>query len=232
MGKQFNYNRQNEYIVNQRDRTSILQNNRVLRNTYLLLALTLLLSAVTAGWSMMVNAPLINPVLTMIVYFALLFGIQTNRNSHVGIILTFLLTGFLGFTLGPILNYYVNTFSNGGELVMLSLGTTSIIFLVLSVIGLDSRRDFSKLSSFIGVGSMVVFGAIIVNFFLRIPALHLVLSIIIALISGSFILWQTNRIVNGGEENYIIATITIYVSILNIFMTILQFLGIFAGDRD
>lgn len=231
MNKPLNY-RQNTRVIDQGSTSSVIQTNHVLRNTYLLLSLTLLFSALTAGWSMMVAAPLINPIITLVVYFVLLFAIQATRNSPMGIVLTFALTGFLGWTLGPILNFYITTFSNGSELIMMSLGATGAIFLGLSAIALNPSRDFSRMGSFLGVGALVALVAIVINLFLQMPALYLALSVIIAFISGGFILWQTNQIVRGGETNYILATVTIYISILNIFMTILQFLGMFAGNRN
>lgn len=230
MNDRFNY-QQNARVIDARG-SSVIQTNRVLRNTYLLLSLTLLFSALTAGWSMMVAAPVINPIITLIVYFALLFGVQATRNSPMGLVLTFALTGFLGWTLGPILNHYITTFSNGSELIMMALGATGAIFLGLSAIALNPKRDFSRLGSFLGIGALIALVAIVVNLFLQMPALYLALSVIIAFISGGFILWQTNQIVRGGETNYIVATVTIYVSILNIFLTILQFLGMFSGNRN
>ncbi|WP_119343296.1 Bax inhibitor-1/YccA family protein [Facilibium subflavum] len=233
MNSPFDYKKQpGARVIDQRSSTSVIQANKVLRNTYLLLSLTLVFSALTAGWSMAVGAPVISPILTLIIYFGLLFGVQATRNSPMGLVLTFALTGFLGWTLGPILNFYITAFSNGSELIMMSLGATGAIFLGLSAIALNPNRDFSRLGSFLGIGALVALVAIVVNLFLQMPALYLALSVIIAFISGGFILWQTNQIVRGGETNYIVATVTIYVSILNIFLTILQFLGMFAGNRN
>ena len=230
MNNRFNY-QQNARVIETRG-GSVIQTNKVLRNTYLLLSLTLIFSALTAGWSMMVAAPAINPIITLIVYFALLFGVQATRNSPMGLVLTFALTGFLGWTIGPILNFYITSFSNGSELIMMALGSTGAIFLGLSAIALNPKRDFSRLGSFLGIGAIIALVAIVVNLFLQMPALYLALSVIIAFISGGFILWQTNQIVRGGETNYIVATVTIYISILNIFLTILQFLGMFSGNRN
>lgn len=211
---------------------STIQTNKVLRNTYLLLSITLIFSAITASWSMVTGASSINPIFTLIIYFGLLLSIQINRNSPIGLILTFALTGFLGWTLGPILNHYITSFSNGSKLVMLALGTTGTIFLGLSIIALNPKYNFFRVRNFLTVGTVVCLIAIFINLFLKLPALYFALSIIIAFISGGLILWQTNQIIHGGETNYILATITIYISILNIFLTILQFLGIFIGDRD
>ena len=219
-------------IIEQRTNRVILETNKVLKNTYLLLSLTLMFSALTAAFSIAASVPAINPILTLVVYFGLLFGIQATKDSSMGLVLTFVLTGFLGLTIAPILNFYLTTFSNGAELIMMSLGATGAIFLGLSVIAMNPNRDFTKLGSFLAVGSIVCLVAIIVNLFLQMPAIHLALSLMIAFISGGMILWQTNQIIQGGEKNYITATVTLYISILNLFLTILQFLTMFAGRRD
>jgi len=219
-------------IINQSTDRVIIETNSVLKNTYLLLSLTLLFSAVTAAVAIASSVPAMNPILTLVVYFGLLFGVQATRNSPMGLVLTFALTGFLGLTIAPILNFYLTTFSNGAELIMMSLGATGAIFLGLSVIAMNPTRDFTKLGSFLAVGSIVCLVAIVVNLFLQMPAIHLALSLMIAFISGGMILWQTNQIINGGESNYITATVTLYISILNLFLTILQFLAMFAGRRD
>ena len=226
--------RNNHYgnIINQRTERVIIETNRVLKNTYLLLSLTLLFSAITAGFAIATSIPAINPILTLVVYFGLLFGIQATKDSSMGLVLTFVLTGFLGLSIAPILNFYLTTFNNGAELIMMSLGATGAIFLGLSVIAMNPNRDFTKLGSFLAVGSIVCLVAIIVNLFLQMPAIHLALSLMIAFISGGMILWQTNQIIHGGEKNYITATVTLYISILNLFLTILQFLAMFAGRRD
>ena len=219
-------------IIEQRTNRVILETNKVLKNTYLLLSLTLMFSALTAAFSIAASVPAINPILTLVVYFGLLFGVQATKDSSTGLVLTFVLTGFLGLTIAPILNFYLTTFNNGAELIMMSLGATGAIFLGLSVIAMNPNRDFTKLGSFLAVGSIVCLVAIIVNLFLQMPAIHLALSLMIAFISGGMILWQTNQIIHGGEKNYITATVTLYISILNLFLTILQFLAMFAGRRD
>ena len=194
--------------------------------------MTLLFSAITAGISMSINTPLLSPIITLIFYFGLFFAVNATKNSPMGIVLTFALTGFLGFTIGPILNFYMTTFSNGSELIMMALGSTALIFFGLSAIALNPNRNFSKMGTFLGIGAIVALVAIVANLFLQIPALALAISVIVALISGALIMYQTNAIVRGGETNYIMATVTIYISILNIFLTILQFLGMFAGNRN
>ncbi|MCF6767665.1 Bax inhibitor-1/YccA family protein [Thiotrichales bacterium 19S11-10] len=211
---------------------SIIAQNRVLRSTYMMLSATLVFSAFTSFLAMMSNAAPFNPILTLIIYFGLLFGISATRKSVMGIVLTFVLTGFMGWTIGPILNFYISTFSNGAELIMMSLGGTGLIFFGLSALALNPNRDFSKLGSFLAIGAIVALVGIVVNLFLQMPAIYMALSIVIAFISGGYILWQTNMIVRGGETNYIMATVTLYISILNLFLTLLQFLGMFMGNRN
>lgn len=211
---------------------SVVQTNQVLRNTYFMLSLTLLFSALTAGFAMVTNAAPMNPILLLIVFFGLSFGVQATRNSSMGIVLAFALTGFMGYILGPLLNAYIAAFSNGAELIFMALGGTGAIFLGLSAVALNPRRDMSRLGSFIAVGVIVAIVAIVVNLFLQLPALSLALSIVVSLISGALIMYQTNMIVRGGETNYVVATVNLYVSIFNIFVTLLQFLGMFAGNRN
>lgn len=218
--------------IHQRTERVIIETNKVLRNTYLLLSLTLIFSSLSATYSVVTSMPTFSPVMTFIIYIGLLFGIQANRESQIGLVLTFVLTGFLGLTVGPILNFYLLHFSNGSELIMMSLGATGSIFFGLSIFAINSSRDLSSINNFLCVGSLVCLVSIIVNMFLQLPAVHLALSLIISFISGGIILWQTNQIIQGGEKNYITATVTLYVSILNIFLTILQFLSMFAGKRD
>ncbi len=206
--------------------------NKVLRNTYLMLSMTLLFSAITAGISMSMKALPINPILTLIIYFGLFFAISKTKNSSMGIVLTFALTGFLGFTIGPILNLYIANFSNGSELILMALGSTALIFFGLSAISLNPNRNFSKMGAFIGIGAIVALIAIVANLFFQIPALSLAISVVVALISGGLIMFQTNMIVRGGETNYIMASVTLYISILNLFLIALQFLGMFAGNRN
>jgi|APSaa5957512535_1039671.scaffolds.fasta_scaffold30749_2 modulator of FtsH protease len=206
--------------------------NKVLRNTYLMLSMTLLFSAMTAAVSMSMGSIPINPIMMLIIYFGLLFAVNKTKNSPMGIVFTFALTGFLGFVIGPILNFYITTFSNGSELILMALGSTALIFFGLSALALNPRRNFTRMGGFLSIGIIVTLVAIVANLFLQIPALALAISVILALISGALIMWQTNMIVKGGETNYIMATITLYVSIFNIFIVILQFLGMFAGDRN
>jgi modulator of FtsH protease len=209
---------------------SILETNTVLRNTYLLLSLTLLFSAATAGLAMISNAIPVNPIITIVGYFGLLFLTTRLRNSGWGLLSIFALTGFMGYTLGPILNFYINNLPNGSQLVMTSLGATGLIFLGLSAYALTSRKDFSFLSSFLFVGMMVAFLGSLGAMFLHLNGLMLATSAMFAFISSGIILLQTSQIIHGGETNYIMATVTLYVSLYNLFLSLLNLLGM--GSRD
>lgn len=211
---------------------SILATNTVLRQTYILLGLTLIFSAVTAGLAMFTNAPPLNPFITLIGYFGLLFLTNYSRNSSWGLLSVFGLTGFMGYTLGPILNHYVHGFTNGHELVMMSLGATGLIFFALSAYALTTKKDFSFMTSFLLVGIVVAFLASLAMLFFHIPVLMLTLSAVFILLSSGIILVQTSQIINGGETNYIMATVTLYVSLYNIFLSLLNLLGAFSGNRD
>ncbi len=204
--------------------------NRVLRNTYMLLSMTLIFSACTAGLAMMFNMPALGPVVTIIGYFALLFLTTKFSNRALGLVFIFALTGFMGLTLGPIINMYLTAFSNGSELVMTALGGTGVIFIGLSAYALTTRKDFSFLGGFLMVGILVAFLAGIGAMVFSIPALSLAVSAMFILLMSAMILYQTSEIIHGGETNYILATISLYVSIYNLFLSLLQLLGVFGGD--
>ncbi len=211
---------------------SIIATNKVLRNTYFLLSLTLIFSAFTAFIAMSSNAMPMNPIMLLVGYFALLFGVNACRNNVFGIVLTFALTGLLGYSIGPLLNFYIKTFSNGSELILMALGSTGLIFLCLSAFALNPNRNLLSWGRCLFIGAMVIFITSLVNmFFLQLPALQVAISLVFACISGGIIMWQTNMIVHGGERNYITATVTLYVSLFNIFITLLQIFGMFGGDR-
>lgn len=208
---------------------SLLATHAVLRNTYILLGLTLLFSALTAGLAMMNDARPLNPFITIIGYFALLFMTQALRNSFWGLISVFALTGFMGYTLGPILNLYLNYISNGSQIIMMSLGTTGLIFFILSGYALVSRKDFSFMGSFLMVGALVAFMAGIAGLFFHVPTLMLAVSAMFVVVSSGLILFQTSQIIHGGETNYIMATVSLYVSLYNIFVNLLSLL---ASNRE
>ncbi len=210
--------------------SSVLQTNSVIRNTYLLLSLTLMFSAGTAWFAMVSNAPYMG-LMVLPIYFGLLFLTQALRNSVWGIFSTFLFTGFMGYTLGPILNATVQDFSNGSEIVMTSLGLTGVIFVSLSAYALTTRKDFSYLGGFLFVGAIVAFIAGLATIFFQAPILYVLVSGAFILISSGMILFQTSAIINGGERNYIMATITLYISLYNIFLSLLRILSMFSGRR-
>jgi modulator of FtsH protease len=211
-----------------RSESQILATNKVLKNTYALLAMTLLFSAVTAGISMTMNVPHFG-LLTLVGYFALLFLTTKFRDSGLGLLFVFLLTGFMGLTLGPILNMYLAT-ANGGQLVMTALGGTGAIFLALSGYVLTSRKDFSFMGGFLMVGILVAFLAGLGAFIFSMPVLSLAVSGMFILLMSGMILYQTSEIIHGGETNYIMATVSLYISIYNLFLSLLHILGALSSD--
>jgi modulator of FtsH protease len=213
-----------------RSEASILSTNKVLKNTYLLLSMTLLFSALTAGVSMYLNLPHPGMLITMVGYFGLLFLTTKFSDRALGIVFVFALTGFMGLTLGPIINLYTQTFSNGSQLVMTALGGTGLIFLGLSAYALTTRKDFSFMAGFLVVGVLVAFLAGIGAMVFSLPGLALAVSAVFILLMSGMILLQTSEIVHGGETNYILATVSLYVSIYNLFLSLLQILGVFGGD--
>ena len=214
-----------------RSRSGVLiETNSVIRNTYMLLGLTLGFSAFTAWFAMLSNARPMG-LLVLPIYIGLLFMTQALRNSGWGIVSIFAFTGFMGYTLGPLLNMTIQGFSNGTQLIMTSLGLTAFIFFCLSVYALTTRKDFSYMGGFLFVASTVAFVACLAGVFFPIPALYLVVCSAFVLISSGMILFETSRIIHGGEQNYIMATISLYVSIYNLFISLLQLLMMFAGNR-
>ncbi len=208
-----------------------LATNKLIRNTYTLLSLTLLFSALTAGIAMAMNMPYMGPLLTLGGYFGLLFLTHWLRNSAWGLLAVFALTGFMGLTLGPLLNAYISNYANGTQLVMTALGGTGVIFLGLSGYALTTRKDFSFMGGFLMVGILVAFLAGLGAWIFSIPALSLAVSAMFILLMSGLILYQTSEMIHGGETNYIMATITLYVAIYNLFMSLLHLLAAFAGER-
>jgi modulator of FtsH protease len=209
---------------------SALQTNSVLRNTYLLLSMTLLFSAGLAAVSMAMRLPPLHWAVMLGGMLGLLFLTQFTRNSLWGLASVFAFTGFIGFATGPVLNAYIGAFSNGAELVMLAAGGTGAIFLGLSAYALTTKRDFSKLGKFLFIGLIVVVVASIANIFLQISGLALAVSTAAIAVFSGLILYDTQRIVNGGETNYISATVSLYLSIYNLFMSLLQLSGFLGGE--
>lgn len=208
-----------------------LATNSVLRNTYMLLSLTLLFSAVVAGTAMVLNAPHPGIIITLVGYFGLLFAVEKTKDSAMGLVSVFALTGFMGYTIGPILNMYLATFSNGGEIVMLALGGTGTIFLGLSAYALASGKRFNQWAGMLFMGVLVAFVMGLIAVIFSIPALSLAVSALFVLLMSGLIVYQTGEIVHGGETNYISATVMLFVTIYNLFLSLLQLLGAFMGEE-
>ena len=223
-------NRNNVSVLN-RGADSVLATNKVLRNTYLLLGLTFLFSAFTAYVSFASGTRSLNPLLFIGGIYGLMFLTNALRNSVWGLVSVFAFTGFMGYSLGPILNAYIAHYTNGPQLIATALGGTGIIFFALSAYALTSRKDFSYLGGFLFVGVMVAFLAMIAGIFFHIPGLQLAISAAFVLISSGLILFQTSELIHGGETNYISATVSLFVSIYNLFISLLNLLGAFSG-RD
>lgn len=209
---------------------STLAANKLIRNTYILLSMTLLFSALTAGIAIATNMPFMGPLVTLGGYFGLLFLTSYLRNSALGLLSIFALTGFMGLTLGPLINIYLTNFTNGSQLVMMAMGGTGAIFIGLSAYALTTRKDFSFLGGYLMVGILTAFLAGIGALIFGIPALSLAVSAVFIMLMSGLILYQTSEMVHGGETNYIMATITLYVSIYNLFTSLLHLLGAFAGE--
>ncbi len=214
-----------------RQQAGVLATNQVLRNTYLLLSMTLLFSGATAGVSMALDLPHPGLILTLVGYFGLLFLTNALRNSAWGILAVFALTGFMGMTLGPIISTYLQMFANGSQLVLTAFGGTGAIFLGLSGYALTTRKDFSFLGGFVMVGILVAFLAGLGAAVFSIPALSLAVSAAFILLMSALILWETSQILHGGETNYIMATVTLYVALFNLFVSLLHILGALAGQE-
>ncbi len=210
--------------------TNAIVINRTLRSTYQLLAATLLFSGLMAFLSMSLELPYFGIWITLGGYFGLLFLVTKLRNSASGILAVFALTGFMGLTLGPIISAYTSFFSNGAELVTMAMTGTAAIFLSLSFYAIYSQKDFSFLSGFLTAGIIVAFLAGIAAYFFNIPTLSLTVSAAFILLMSGLILFETSNIIRGGETNYIMATVTLYISIYNLFLSLLQILGVFSGE--
>jgi len=207
-----------------------LATNRVLRNTYLLLSMTLLFSAASAAISMALNLPHPGLVLTLAGYFGLLYLTTRFRNRELGIAFVFALTGFMGYTLGPILNAYL-ALPSGGQVVMTAMAGTAIIFLGLSTYVRLTRKDFSFMGGFLFAGILTAFLASLGAFFFDMPSLSLAVSALFVLLMAGLILYETSNIIHGGETNYVMATVTLFVAIFNLFTSLLHLLG-FMGNDD
>ena len=213
-----------------RAQPSILATNKLIRNTYVLLSMTLLFSAVTAAMSMAMSvSPGVSMMTTLGALGLIWLVLPRTENSGAGIAVVFAIAGLVGFGLGPMLSYYL-AMPNGPQTVATALGGTGLIFLGLSGYALTTRKDFSFMGGFLFMGLIVVLVAMIANIFLEIPALSLALSAIIVLLMSGLILFDTSRIVNGGETNYLRATVALYLDIYNLFIHLLSLLTAFGGD--
>ncbi len=208
---------------------SILTTNRVVRNTYLLLSMTLLFAAVTAATSLALKLPHPGLIVTLVGFFGLLFAVHKLKDSGWGILAVFALTGFMGYTLGPVISRYLGL-PNGGEIVMQAMGATAAIFVGLSAYALTTKKDFSFMGGFLMVGILLAFLAGLAAIFFEIPALSLTVSAAFVLLISGLILYETSNIIHGGETNYVLATVTLFISIFNLFTSLLQLLGFMGGD--
>ena len=203
--------------------------NKVLRNTYMLLGMTLAFSALMAGVSMAMGAPYLGPLVTLAGFFGLIFAVHKTAESSLGLLFVFLLTGFMGFTIGPIINAYLSL-ANGPGLVTSALGTTAAAFIGLSAFAIITRKDFSFLSGFLVVGFFVLMGAVVLSLFFDLSAFSVAISCAFVLFASAAILWQTSAIIHGGETNYIIATVTLFASFYNLFLSLLHIFGVMGDD--
>jgi modulator of FtsH protease len=208
---------------------SVLATNKVIRNTYILLSMTLLFSALCAGVAVAMNMPPMGLLITLAGYFGLLFLTTKFRDSGLGLVFVFALTGFMGLTLGPIINAYLSL-PNGSEIVMTAMGGTGVIFLGLSGYALTTRKNFSFMGGFLMVGILVAFLAGLASIFFTMPGLSLAVSAMFVLLMSGLILYQTSEIIHGGETNYVMATLTLYIAIYNLFTSLLHLLGAFGNE--
>jgi len=203
--------------------------SKILRNTYMLLGLTLAWSALVAMVAMVLNVPYLGPIVTLVGFFGLLFAVHKTANSAMGLVMVFALTGFMGLTLGPIISHYMSL-ANGPSLVASELGCTALAFVGLSAYALVTRRDFSFLTGFLVVGMFVLLGVVLASLIFDLSAFQGAISAGVVLLSCALILWQTSAIIHGGETNYILATVTLYVTIYNLFLSLLQLFGMGGDD--
>ncbi|MCT2388579.1 FtsH protease modulator YccA [Erwinia pyrifoliae] len=210
-------------IVSSTRDSSLLSTHRVLRNTYFLLGLTLAFSAVTATLSTLLSLPAPGFILMLAGFYGLMFLTYRLANSPSGILAAFAFTGFLGYCLGPVLNRFLS--AGMGDVIGLALGGTALVFFCCSAYVLTTRKNMSFLSGMLIAGFVVMLIAVVANLFLNIPALHMAISVLFVLFSTGAILWETSNIIHGGETNYIRATVSLYVSIYNLFVSLLSLLG-------
>ena len=214
-----------------------LQQNRVLRNTFLMLALTMVptvlgaLVGVQMQFSFLSGSPLMSFMLFLRVAFGFMWGIERTKNSGMGVLLLLAFTFFMGLMLSRILQVALG-FSNGGSLIAMAAGGTGVIFFSLAGVAMVTKKDFSFMGKFLFIGMIVVLLAALANIFFQIPALSLTISALAVMVFSAYILYDISRIVTGGEDNYISATLAVYLDIYNVFVSLLNLLMAFTGDRD
>jgi modulator of FtsH protease len=221
--------REQAIVLPQGGAESVLSTNKVIRNTYMLLSMTLAFAAATAAASVALKLPHPGIILTLIGFFGLLFAVHKLKDSGWGILAVFAMTGFMGYTLGPVISRYLGL-PNGGEIVMQAMGGTAAIFIGLSAYAVTTKKDFSFMGGFLMVGILLAFLAGLGAIFFEIPALSLTVSAAFVLLMSGLILYETGNIIHGGETNYVLATVTLFVSIFNLFTSLLQLLGFMNGD--
>ena len=220
------------YRINTATRVSHLESNTVLRNTYALLGMTLMFSAIVAWGSMILNLPHPGLLVTMVGFYGLYFLTQRYSSSAMGVLFAFLFTGFLGYTLGPIIGMVLRSSVKGYAILGMSLATTGITFLTLSAYVLATSRNFSYMGGMLFIGSIIAIIAAFASIVFPSIMMMVITSAIFALISAGYILFHTSEIIHGGETNYILATVALFVSIYNLFLSLLRIFLIFAGQRD
>lgn len=211
---------------------SSLATNKVIRNTYALLGMTLLFSAAVAWISMILRLPHPGFFGTIIGFYGLYFLTHHYSDSAMGVVTAFLFTGFTGYTLGPLLNAILHLYANGAAIISMALTMTGVVFLSLSGYVLTTRRDFSYMGGMLTIGAIITIIAMLFSFVFPSAIFEVIVSSLFALISSGYILFHTSEIINGGERNYIIATLSLYISIYNLFISFLQLFMMFSGSRD
>ena len=225
------------HLTSQGTQVDTLQQNRVLRNTYLLLALSMVptvlgaLIGVQLRFSFFAGSPFVSFLLFLGIAFAFMWGIERTKHSAMGVVLLLGFTFFMGLMLSRILQVALG-FSNGGALIATAAGGTGAIFFTLAGVATVTKKDFSFMGKFLFIGMIVVLLASLANIFFMIPALSLTISALVVMIFSAYILFDISRIVNGGEDNYITATLAVYLDIYNVFVSLLNLLMAFSGDRD
>lgn len=214
-------------VVTQRE-TSLLSTHKVLRNTYFLLGLTLAFSATVATTSMLMGWPRPGMILTLVGFYGLFFLTQRYANSAKGLVATFALTGFMGYTLGPLLGMFLK--AGAGDVILTALGGTALVFFSCSAYVLTTRKDMSFMGGMLTAGAIALLILMVAGIFLQMPAMHLAISALFVLFSSGMILFETSNIIHGGETNYIRATVSLYVSLYNLFVSLLSILGIMRDE--